>query len=226
MISNTSSLCGCSFQPSVPTNQSHHPQALVLSAEVVNRPYQIHPCFKRSVVTRYSSSSSDKTRQALPKRSIDSFYEGRVDYSSTLRSFKHSFNFGLRPFNDSPINADNTPLLVLFDCLRNENSLPRLKSWAARLFARYAFTKHKPNRCNVSLQPICTEQDACTQRGSRSTYLLNKTGYQSRISAGCNNTSQPQTRAYHQSQSHPHNSALEFDSKFIHLNLAQIAWFA
>ena len=222
MVSNTGSLGWRSPQPFASADQSCLPQALVLTAEVVNRPYHIHPCFKRSALSCYGSPSSHKTRQALPKRGVESFYERRVDYSSTLRKLNHGFNLCLRAFNDSPLDANHTPLLVFFNSLRNEDSLPELQARTARLSTHHSFTKHETNRRNVSLQPICAEQDACTQRGSRSTHLLNHSGYQSTISAEANYTTQPEACAYHQSHSHPDYSALLFDAEFIHLYLAQI----
>jgi hypothetical protein len=222
MISNTGSLGWRSLQPFVSADQSCLPQALVLTAEVVNRGDHIHPCFKRSALPCYGSPSSHKTRQALPERGVESFYERRVDYSSTLRKLKHSFNLCLRAFNDSPLDADHTPLLMLFNSLRNEDSFPELQARTARLTTHRPFTKHQSNSRNVSLQPICAEQDASTQGRSRSTHLLNHSGYQSPISADANYTTQPEACAYHQSHSHPYYSALLFDTKFIHLYLTQI----
>jgi hypothetical protein len=99
MISNTGSLGWRSPQPFVSADQPCLPQTLVLTAEVVNRPNQIHPCFERSAATGYDSCSASKTRQALPKRSIESLYEDRVDYSSPLCPLKHRINLCLRVLN-------------------------------------------------------------------------------------------------------------------------------
>jgi hypothetical protein len=223
MVCYPSSLCGRSLKPLVPADQSFNPQALVLSAKVVNRPNQIHPCFKRFAVTRYCSPSAYKARQALPKRRIESFYKGRVDYSSPLCLLNHSFNLGLAALNDSPRNANYTPLVVLLDCLRDEDSLPHLQARATCLPGRYALAKHLSNRGDVRLQSICAEQGTSAQCRSTAPHPLNHTTYKSPVAAFADDSSQPKASAYHQGQSHPHNAALLFDSKFIHLYLAQIS---
>ena len=224
MISNAGSLRWRSLKPFVPTNQSGNSQALVMRAEVVNSSNHIHPCFERCAVPGYSSSSSDKARQTLPERSIESLYEGCVNYSCSLCPLKHSFNLCLRTFNDAPMDANNSPLIVLFDRLRYEDPLPWLKPWTTSLPGRYAFTKHKPNRSNVSLQSIRAKQQPQAQCRSASAHLLNHMSYKSPVSSGCDFTSQPEARAYHQSHSHPHDAALLLDSKLIHLHLPQITW--
>jgi hypothetical protein len=206
----------------VPAYQSFYSQTLVLTAEVVNRPYQIHPCFKRFVQARYGSPSSYKARQALSERRIEPLYEGCVDYSSTLRPVDHSFNFGAAALNDSPVNSDNSPLLVLLNRLRNEDSLPPLETRAACLPTPDGLAKNEPNRSDIRLQPVCAEQDASAQGRSTGSHLINHISYKSAVALACYYPAQPKPRAYHQSQSHPCNSALEFYAKLVHLHLTQI----
>jgi hypothetical protein len=211
-----------SLKPLVSAYQSFNSQALVLTAEVVDSSNQIHPCFKRFVVTSNSSSSSDKTRQALSKRSIESLDEGRVDDSFTLRSLDHSFNLGLAAFNDSPINADQSPRLVLLYGLRDEDSLPHLQARTTRSPCRHTLTKDLSNRADVSLQSICAEQDTGAQSRCTPAHLLNQSSYKSGVAAACYNSTQPQSGAYHHGHSHPKYVALLLNSKFIHLHLTQV----
>jgi hypothetical protein len=212
----------CSLKPFVSADQSFNSQALVPTAEVVNRPYQIHPRFKRMAEAGYCSPSSHKARQALSKCRIEPLYEGRVDYSSSLRCFYHSFDFGFRAFYDSAVNADNASRLVLLYRLRDEDSLPHYEARTACLTISDWLTKDLSNRTDVSLQPVCAEQDTDTQGRSAHSYLLNKAGYKSCVAAFANNSPQPQPRAYHHSHCHPQNSALLTDTKLIHLYLPQI----
>jgi hypothetical protein len=194
----------------------------MLAAEVVYSSYQIHPCFKRFAVTGYSPSSADETRQALSKRSIESLDKSCVDYSSALRSLDHSFNLGLAARNDSPLDADHSPRFVLLYRLRDEDSLPALQARTARSPRRHALTKDLSNRTNISFQPICREQDACAQGRCTLAHLLNQSSDKSAVAAAGNNSAQPQSCAYHHSQSHPNHTALLFDSKFVHLHLPKI----
>jgi hypothetical protein len=211
-----------SLKPLVSAYQPFYSQALVLAAEVVDSPDQIHPRFKRFAQPGYCSPSADKSRQTLPKRGVESLDEGRVDDSFALRSLDHSFNFGGRAFNDAPINPDNTPCLVLLHGLCYEDSLPALQTRTTRSPRRHALTKDLSNRADVSLQSICAEQDASAQGRCTGAHFLNQTGYKSAVTAACYNSAQPQSGAYHHSHSHPKDAALEFHSEFIHLHLTQI----
>src|SRR5215210_3896980 len=177
MIRYSGSLCWCSLKPFVPTNQACLSQALMLAAEVVNRTDQIHPCFKRTALSCYGSSSSHKCRQALSKCGVEPFYERCVDDSSRLRPFKHLLNVGFIAQNDAALNADHTSLLVLLDRLRNEDSLPELQAWATRLSCRHSFTKYKANRADISFQSICAEQDTNAQGRCTGSHFLNQRVY-------------------------------------------------
>jgi hypothetical protein len=194
----------------------------MISAKVVNRPNQIHPCFKRFALTRYCSPSAHKARQALPKRRVESFDEGRVDYSCPLCFLDHSFNFRFGSFNNPPINADNPSLIVLLYGLRDEDSLPHLQTRATSPTTHHRLTKHLSNRTDVSLQPIRAEQDTGAQGSRTGTHFLNQRSYKRSVTACRNNASQPKPCADHQGRSHPKNATLEFYSKLIHLHLAQI----
>src|SRR5215216_7614693 len=109
----------CSLKPFMPADESFNSQALMLNAEVVNSSNQIHPCFKRFTQACYGSPPSHKSRQALSKRRVESFYKGRVDYSCALCLLDHSFDFGLAALNDPAVNANNPSLLILFYRLRD-----------------------------------------------------------------------------------------------------------
>jgi len=194
----------------------------MLSAEVVNSPDQMHSCFKRVAVPGYGSPSAYKSRQALAKRGIESFNERCVDNSSPLRMLKHSFNLSRRAFNDSPLYADHSPLLVLLYGLRNEDFLPHFEARATGLATDHSLTKHEPNGTDVSLQSIRAKQQSQAQGASTGAHLLNQRAYKSRITALADNPSQPKSCAYHQGQSHPTDAALLFYTKLIHLHLAQV----
>lgn len=138
MIRYCSSHRGRSLKPFVPAYQSSNPQALMLSAEVVDSSDQIHPCFKRSTVSGKRPPSSHKTRQALSERRIESFYEGRVDNPSSLCPLNHSVNLSLCAFNDPAINGDNTPRLVLLYGLCDEDPLPHFEARSSCLPTSHA----------------------------------------------------------------------------------------
>ena len=211
-----------SLYPLVPANQSLNSQALVLTAEVVNRSHQIHPCCKCFALSSHCPPSPHKAGQALSKRRVESLDESRVDYPSSLCSLNHSFNLSLAAFNDSPSNADHSPSLVLLYGLCDEDSLPALQTRTANPSGRHSLTKDIANCSYVSLQSTCAQQDASTQSCSTGSHLLNQRSYKSSVAAGRNNSAQPQARAYHPGQSHPNYAALLFNSKLIHLHLSKI----
>jgi len=210
-------------KPFVPTNQSWQPQTLMLSAEVVDCADQIHSRLQRFTRFGKRSTAPRQTRQALAKRRIQSLDEGRVDDALALRTRNHPVNVASLALHDTPLNAAHTPVLVLFNHLRNEDSRPGSQRRSPRRIRRQRLAKQLTDDADVSFQAVRAKQQAQRQSRCTGADLFNQPGDQSAIAAMGNRPTQPQPGADHHGQGHPDDAALLLDSQFIHLHLTEIA---
>jgi hypothetical protein len=211
------------LKPFVPTNQSRQSQTLVLSAEVVDCADQIHARLQRFTLFGKRPTAPRQTRQALAKRRIQSLDEGRVDDALALCTRNYPVNVASLALHDTPLNAAYTPLLILFNHLRNQDSRPGPQGRSPGCIRRHRLAKHLADGADVSFQAIRTKQQAQRQSRCTGADLFNQRRDQRAIAAIGNRPTQPQPGADHHGQGHPDDAALLLDAQFIHLYLAEVA---
>src|SRR5438270_2237868 len=223
MIGNRRGHRRCTLKPFVPANQSWPSQTLMFAAEVIDGAHQIHPRLKGFALLGQCPTAPRQTRQALPKSRIQPLDEGRVDDASALAADNHSLDVGGFALHDAPLNAADTPLLVLFDHLRDEKARPSPQPRSAWLMRRQRLAKHLADRTDVSFQAIRAKQQAQRQSRCTSADFFNQRDDQGTITARRDCPTQPQPGADHHRHGHPNDAALLLDSQFIHLYLAEVA---
>ena len=209
-------------KPFAPANQARHPQTLMLRAEVVNYADQIHSRFQRSIHFSQCPTAPHQAGQALPERRIEPLDEGRVDDTCSLRLGNHSLDVARLAFYDAPLNAADSPLLILLYDLRDEQARPGSQARTAHLPGRHRLTKNRANGADIALQAVGAKQQARRQGRCASANLLNQCGDQGAITTARDYAAEPQSGADHDGQGDPDDAALLLDSQFIHLHLAEV----
>jgi len=209
-------------KPFMPANQSRLPQTLMFPAEVIDDTHQIHARFQRLTRLGQRATAPYQAGQALPKRRVEPLDEGRVDDALTLAVGNQSLDVASLALHQAALDAADSALLILFNCLRDEDARPSPQARSSALSSRHRLAKDQTDGVDIALQAIGAKQQTQRQGTGTSADLRHQRGDQSVIAAMGNRAAQPQAGADHYRKGHPDDAALLFDPQFVHLHLPQV----
>src|SRR5207247_4695138 len=161
-------------------------------------------------------------REAFPERRVQALDVGRIDDPIALRAPCQRLDACRCAIDNAALGLDDTPPLIAFDHLGDQDVAPRTQAWSSPLARAYGIAKGLPNSPDVGHQAIGTDQHGATCRPAP--HPFDQPADQGQITLLADLTAQPQTRLDHHGERHPHDAALFLDTEFIRLHLSQVPW--
>jgi len=194
----------------------------MIGAKVVDRTNQIHSIVQRGDLTSQRTPAADQSRNPRPESGVQPLNEGGIDHSTFLCLVQQGFDLAAHSLYHPSYHAYHTFPGILFDHLRDKDTIPRSQAGPSGLPGRDRFPECLTNGINVRHATVYTEQQRATQ--STIAYLLHQCPHQVLVATLTQHPTQPQTCLNLHCHSHPYNETLHLDPDFIGLYLSQVAW--
>jgi hypothetical protein len=136
-------------------------------AQVIDSAHHEHPLVQRQGLTGQRPAPARQRREAFPKRGVQPLNVGRIDHAVPLRAASERLHTCWRASDNAALGLDDTPPLIAFDHLGDQDVAPRTQAWSSPLARAYGIAKGLPNspviRNNIilSIQTIIWEVNLC-----------------------------------------------------------------